>query len=192
MKYESAYANIPAFVNGVGELHNILSVIDDEAKRQTGTTSKGASLTKNELEITMVQAAVTVANLMSVYAFKTKNNDLLVKTNLNKHVLYHLPDVEAIATVRSIADEMNRHVNELEAYGVDASLRNELEQATAGFQAALAQPRDAIVEKKQYTGTLPKPLPKRIPSSTTAWTSSSQGSKHRTPPSIPIIRMPVT
>ncbi|MDR1897111.1 MAG: hypothetical protein LBR10_10010, partial [Prevotellaceae bacterium] len=57
---------------------------------------------------------------------------------------------------RSLAAEMNRHANELEAYGVDESLRSELEQSIADFQAALAQPRGVIVEKKQYTGNLAK------------------------------------
>jgi hypothetical protein len=143
-------------VDAVGELHNIIDVIDEEALRQTNAKSKGVSQTKNELETKMVQTTVTVAGLMYRYAFKTKNNDLLVKTNINKHTLYRLHDVEAIATARSIAAEMNRHANELETYGVDVSLRSELEQSIADFQAALAQPRDVIVEKKQYTGNLVK------------------------------------
>jgi hypothetical protein len=143
-------------VDAVDELRDILNVIDREILQQRGAISKGVSLTKNELEVKMVQATITVAGLMYRYAFKTKNNDLLVKTNINKNVLYHLPDVEAIATARSIAAEMNRFEKELEAYGVDESLRNELEQAIAGFQAALVQPRDIIVEKKQYTGNLAK------------------------------------
>ncbi|MDR2065870.1 MAG: hypothetical protein LBP85_09230 [Prevotellaceae bacterium] len=156
IKYESAYEHIPAFVEAVNELHDIIGVIDEEALRQTETTSKGVSQTKNELEAKMVQTAVTVANLIYRYAFKTKNNDLLVKTGINKNIFYHLPDVEAIATARSIAAEMNRLSSELEIYGVDEPLRNELEQAIADFQAALAQPRNAIVEKKQYTGNLAK------------------------------------
>jgi hypothetical protein len=143
-------------VETVNEFRNSLDVIDKEAQRQVGTTSKGTSLTKNELEVKMVQTAVTVAGLMSVYAFRTKNNDLLVKTNINKNALYHLPDAEAIFTVRDLAAEMQRYAGELETYGVDASLRNELEEAITGFQASLAQPRDVIVEKKQYTGNLAK------------------------------------
>jgi glycine/D-amino acid oxidase-like deaminating enzyme len=79
-----------------------------------------------------------------------------MKSNINKKMLYNLSDVEVIALARSIAVEMNRYANELEAYGVDAPLRNELEQAINDFQAALAQPRDVIVEKKQYTGNLVK------------------------------------
>jgi hypothetical protein len=156
VKYEGAYGHIPAFVDAVGELRDILGVIDEEALRQTDTTSKGASQTKNELETRMVQTAVTVAGLMYRYAFKTKNNDLLVKTGINKHTFYRLHDAEAIATARSLAAEMNRYANELEAYGVDKLLRSELEQAIADFQAALARPRDVIVEKKQYTGNLAK------------------------------------
>ncbi|MDR1898351.1 MAG: hypothetical protein LBR10_16365 [Prevotellaceae bacterium] len=156
LKYESTYGHIPAFTDAVGELRDILGVIDEEALRQTDTSSKGASQTRNELETKMVQAAVTVAGLMYRYAFKTKNNDLLVKTDINKNTLYRMHDVEAIATARSLAAEMNRHANELEAYGVDESLRSELEQSIADFQAALAQPRGVIVEKKQYTGNLAK------------------------------------
>jgi hypothetical protein len=156
VKYESTYGSIPAFVDAVGELRDIMSVIDEEALRQTGATSKGASQTKNEQETRMVQTAVTVAGLMYRYAFKTKNNDLLVKTDINKNTLYRLHDVEAIAAVRSLAAEMNLYANELEAYGVDESLRNEMEQSIADFQAALALPRGVIVEKKQYTGNLAK------------------------------------
>jgi RNase P/RNase MRP subunit p29 len=140
----------------VNELRNILNVIDEESKRQVGITSEGISQTKNELEIKMVQTAVTVANLMSAYAFKTKNNDLLSKTGINKNTLYRLHDTESIARVRALAVEMNRYANELEAYGVDMSLRNELGQAITDFQSAFAQPRDVIVEKKQYTGNLVK------------------------------------
>jgi glycine/D-amino acid oxidase-like deaminating enzyme len=140
----------------VDELHDILDVIDRETLQQTGAISKGVSQAKNELEVKMVQTTITVAGLMYRYAFKTNNNELLVKANINKNTLYSLPDVEAIAMARSIAAEMNRFKNELEPYGVDESLRNELEQAIAGFQAALALPRDVIVEKKQYTGNLAK------------------------------------
>jgi hypothetical protein len=42
------------------------------------------------------------------------------------------------------------------AYGVDEPLRNELEQSIAAFNAMIAQPRGAVVEKKQYTGNLAK------------------------------------
>jgi hypothetical protein len=156
VKYESAYATFPAFVEATGELRDILGVIDTEALRQTDTTSKGVSKSKNEAEETMVKTAVEVADLMYRFAFKTKNNDLLVKTNINNHVLYHLHDIENIATVRSLAAEMNRYAAELEAYGVDEPLRNELEQSIAAFNAMIAQPRGAVVEKKQYTGNLAK------------------------------------
>jgi uncharacterized protein (UPF0297 family) len=156
IKYQSIYAHIPAFVEAVNDLRSILDVIDEEAKRQAGTISKGTSQTKNELEVKMVQAAVTVASLMSAYAFRTKNNDLLAKASINKNMLYRLHDTESIAIVRSLAVEMNRYAGELEAYGVDASLRNELEQAIVGFQSSFALPRDVIVEKKQYTSNLAK------------------------------------
>jgi hypothetical protein len=156
MKYQSIYGHIPAFVAAVEELRIIIDALDREALQQTNVTSKGVSLTKNELENKMIQTTLMVAGLTYRYAFKTNNNDLLVKSNLNKRILYNVSDVEAIAIARSIAAEMQLHSNALEAYGVDESLRNELEQSINNFQAALAQPRDLIVEKKQYTGNLAK------------------------------------
>ncbi|GHT25064.1 hypothetical protein FACS189430_11110 [Bacteroidia bacterium] len=156
LKYEGEWAHIPAFQAAVDELQGALTAIDTEAQQQSGAGSKGATLSKNELATKMVQTAATATGLMSVYAFKTKNNDLLAKTNISKHTLYRLPEPEALAAARVLLAEMTRYADELADYGADEDLRNELEQSIADFQAALVQPRNAIIEKKQYTGNLAK------------------------------------
>lgn len=152
--YNQVYAKIPVFVQSVGELEDTVEAISQNSKRQASSISTGVTVTKALALEQLVRSCIKVADLVYVYAFRTKKHELLPKVSINKHMLYHGRDNDAITLASIVADEASEHAAELVDYGVEAQDLTELNEAIGQFRTFLSKPKQVIGERTLHTKNL--------------------------------------
>lgn len=155
---KDAYRTVPAFGRGVDELDNCIADTKFVAEQQSGVAVKGATAQKGNAEDILVQASLTVAGALYVYAIENKNSELLVIASVNKNSFYKTHGNQALSLAKNIATEADALAAELADYGVSDADRQGLDAAIAGYEALIVSPRTAINERKQHTGNLAQQL----------------------------------
>jgi hypothetical protein len=153
-EHAGAYAGIPAFIRGVDELEGYVAETKFIAGQQSGVAVKGTTAQKNNAENILVQACLTVAGPLYVYAYENKNAVLMEKVAVNKNSFYKVHGNQALALAVNIAGEAATHAVALADYGVTDADREALDAAIANYEALIVLPRTSINERKQHTGNL--------------------------------------
>ncbi len=152
--HAEVYAGISAFVRGVDELENCIADTKLTVGQQSGVAVKGTTAQKGNAEDVLVQACLTVAGSLYVYAFEKKNTALMEKASINKNMLYRAHGNQTLTMAKNIAKEATKLATELADYGISNTDREALDAAIAGYEALIVSPRSAINERKQHTGNL--------------------------------------
>lgn len=152
--YNQVYAGIPVFVQAVRELEDCISEIRLEAQRQAASKSKGVTAGKNIVLDELNRTCIKVAKLLYVYAFRTKNHELLPKVSINKKMLYQTHENDVITIATNVANEASTHAGELVDYGLDDKDLTELRDAIDQFKLLHRTPQQVIGKRKLHTQSL--------------------------------------
>jgi hypothetical protein len=153
-KNVQVYANVPAFVDIVNDLKQLVSEITTIARQQLETSPKGATKEKSSAIDRLTEIGLKIANPLYVYAVDTKNNCLREKVSVNKSSFYRAHSQAALALAKTIAAEANTFGSDLYNYGINDTDRAELDAAITRFEKLINTPVGVVVERKTHTDNL--------------------------------------
>jgi hypothetical protein len=148
------YQDIPIFKNTVDELGNTVVEIGNVAKEQTKANLKGASATKTEIEIRLVNETLKISSVLFVVAKDLKDENLLAKTMITKSTMYQAQGNEILNIARRILTEAINHAPQLREYGIRDNDIPILQSVIDEYDKIIVAPRVAITESKQQTANL--------------------------------------
>ncbi len=157
-EHQDAYIDLPAFGRYVDELAGCVDETKIVAEQQSGVAVKGTTAQKGNAEDILVQACLTMAGSLYVYAFENKKTALAEKASLNKNMFYRAHGNQTLLMAKNIAKEAAALAGELTDYGIADTDREALDAAIAGYEALIVSPRTVINERKQHTGNLAQQL----------------------------------
>ncbi len=153
---EDIYISIKAFEDGVKIFKTNISDIRETKEKQTNVPVAGATQSKQAAEDRLVELTVQVANGTYVYAFEKVNTELKKLSTVNRSELYRAEGNALLSKAKNIMKNAGENAEQLIYYGITDNVLAELETAIAEFELLLTKPRGTIVERKVYTGNLPR------------------------------------
>ena len=147
------WQDIPAFADAVTRAESGTAAVREKTGEQADT---GDAEAKADARAILEEKAMEIGDQLSSLASKTKDFELLAKVNVAKSVVDHLPDSDLLVYARAVAKGAaeNHEVLETE-YKIMAA---ELDAAIAAFGKLKTAPRDAIVNRKVATLSLPEAI----------------------------------
>jgi hypothetical protein len=155
---ESVWKPVPAFGRYVGELETCVNNANAIVKQQQGVPVKGVTAQKGNAEDTLVQECLTVGGALYALGFDSGNPALMETGSVNKHALYRQHGHLTLARARNIAEAAWARTGQLADYGTGDAELTALNAAIAAYEALILSPREAIGERKLYTGNLVQTL----------------------------------
>jgi hypothetical protein len=154
----SVWEHIPVFVRYTGELEGHVNRAKQIVQSQHGIAVKGVTAQKGSAEDTLVQECLTVGGALYAYGFDSGNRALMETAQVNKYALYSMHGQLTLARAKNIAAAAGEHAEKMAEYGIGEAEYNALTGAIAAYEALILSPREAINERKQYTGSLVQAL----------------------------------
>jgi hypothetical protein len=148
------YANVPAFVETVNGLKQLVSEITAVTRQQLASSPKGATKNKSSAIDHLAETGVKIANSLYVYSIDTENNDLREKVNVNKSSFYQTHSQAALTLAKTVAAEANTFGSNLYHYGINDSDRAELDTAITQFEKLINTPVGVVGKRKMHTSNL--------------------------------------
>lgn len=106
-----------------------------------GKTTKGITISKNELRKQISNEVVILSGALSAYASNTKNNKLLGNGSIKKSDMVHLRDIEVPVRVEYLTDLLTPFLPALADYGVSEHQVTELTRSTEDYRKLIGLPR---------------------------------------------------
>ncbi|MDR0603854.1 MAG: hypothetical protein LBG80_06080, partial [Bacteroidales bacterium] len=151
---QALFAGIPVFENLIKELEEICNQIKIVTEEQEKKTLRGTSNLKNEAEIRLVTETVKIGNVLSVLATDLNDKILLSKTIVNKSMMYHALDTEALNIARRILKEALANAGNLRDYGLNDNDIQSLQNVINEYEPLIIAPRAVVSKTKQITANL--------------------------------------
>lgn len=148
--FNTAWSNLPAFVNAYGEFSNKLEHLKTLAAKQSDVI-KGQRLEKREKRKIMANACMTVVNALLVYAEIEGLNVLKNRVDFHKSEILYGRASKSIGFVSIVLEAANEHINNLSDYGVSQADVTALDTAYNDYIGVISAPREAIVSRKVIT-----------------------------------------
>lgn len=148
------YSTVPAIIDAVSELDEVVKQIGIAAQQQSRTTLQSATKEKSDAETNLVTESVKTANALYALAITENNLTLLPKVTITKSMMYQAQNNEMINIANRIAAEAREYAERLQYYGIDNADIEALEAAIARYKNLVAKPRAVISETKQTTANL--------------------------------------
>jgi uncharacterized phage infection (PIP) family protein YhgE len=146
---------IPAIQETVAELDAGIAQILSAGQKQRVPT-KGAAKDKGQIRRELEDKVELVAGQLHALAAKNGDAVLAGKTDLPLSQLGRLKADALEATAKNIKDLAAANATALAAYGLTAEDMTELDNFITAFHGVKTEPREAIVERKKQTDTLPE------------------------------------
>jgi hypothetical protein len=155
---DSAWKPIPVFGRYVNELAGHVDHANAIVKQQQGVPVKGVTAQKGTAEDVLVQECLAVGGALYALGFDSGEPALMETGTVNRNALYQQHGHLTLAKARNIAEAAWARTAQLADYGVGEDELAALNAAIAAYEALILSPREAISERKQYTGSLAQTL----------------------------------
>lgn len=147
-KYSAKYAHIPVLNTVVQSLEENINHVNVLLTRVDSIPSQTAG-NKNMARADLVSIAVKVSNVLKVYAFMEKNQNLSNFIISSESALMNqLRHQELVDYSKNLIAHCEPLTDELLDYGLTAEMMEELIDETAEFEVVSAEPRQLISERK--------------------------------------------
>lgn len=144
---------VPARALGFGQLGTNIIAINVNLGFQTGTT-KGITQDKKVLRITLNTIALTILAPSMAWALSIGNNTMAEMFHVTKSQLEMLKDDTVGAFCQMRLGLVSDNLASMADYGITQPLLDTWAAAITDYDAVLADPRSAIVTRKQKTANL--------------------------------------
>jgi hypothetical protein len=142
----------------VNELAGHVDHANAIVKQQQGVPVKGVTAQKGTAEDVLVQECLAVGGALYALGFDNGEPVLMETSTVNKYALYQQHGHLTLAKARNIAEAAWARTGQLADYGTGEAEYKTLIAAIAAYSALILSPREAISERKQYTGNLAQTL----------------------------------
>lgn len=138
---------------GFGQLGANITAINVNLGFQTGTT-KGITLDKKALRTSLNEISLAILSPARAWAISEENNSLAEMFHVTPTELNYMKDDTVGAFCRMRHGLVNDKVALMTDYGITTVLLETWASAIDAYEAVLANPRNAIVTRKQKTANL--------------------------------------
>ena len=139
----------------VNDAKTIISEID--ARNEGGLAqSKGATSQKDDLVSKLGELAGKITKRVKVFATDENNLDLKQKMSFTKSDYHHMSDADLSAQIQNLLSAVSPIVADLEDYGVNQQILDDLSTLATEFKSLESQPRTIITERKMHNTAIPE------------------------------------
>ena len=157
----ATWSTIPIINTFKTKLDDLILGIKEQMKA-TGETTKGLTLSKNELKEQISIKTAILSGALSAYASVSENQDLLKNGDFSKSDIMDIRDAELPERVTFLIDLLNTHLTALADYGITEAQVTDLITSVDDFRDLVGQPRlkrsQANLSKKAITEHLESAL----------------------------------
>ncbi len=118
--------------------------------------SAGQTKTKAKLREAMADAVARAASGVRAYADEKGDLELYEIVNVTPAKLKYGAAIDAVNWAERILKAATEHVADLADYGIDQAQLDAVDLAIDEFSAAIGKPREAIIERRSATQSLPE------------------------------------
>jgi hypothetical protein len=153
-KNNTVWSGVPAVGATMTDLDAGIGKIDAADQKQTSPTG-GATVDKAQVRHDLEDKILFIADQLAALAAQTKNAVLAGKVEFTLSQLDKMAAENLEATGKNVKDLANANIAALAAYGVLPADVTELDTLTTSFGGKKTAPREAVVDRKKETDTLP-------------------------------------
>jgi hypothetical protein len=149
---------------------NALAFVDAATRAKDGTTqirgrtgqqqspTEGVTGEKAQVRDDLEEKLLVIADAIAAFAAKTADPDLAAQVQMTKSSLDGLSDSDLVLAAKRVTDAAEANMAALAPYGVTVSNNDELKGAADLFANKKESPREAIIERKIETLSLPSAI----------------------------------
>jgi len=153
---KTLWEDIPAFAEAVAQVEVGTAEIRKKAGDQAPT---GDAAEKAAAKLLLEELMLHIADQVSALAAKNGDHLLAARVEINKSAADRLPDSDLVAFAKGVAAAAAENAAALASrYKIEATELTALDTAIAKFDGMKTAPRDAIVQRKVATLTLPEAI----------------------------------
>ncbi len=146
--FNSKYAGIPVFVHAVSVFDGLINNTEDLFTKVGSVPNKTAG-NKNIARAELVGVSIKVSNIVKVYAFMTKNENLSNSIiSSESELAMRMRQQDLLDYSKNLANNIAPIATELLNYGLSEALIEELTKEIAEFKEVISEPRQLINERK--------------------------------------------
>lgn len=153
-KNEGTWKNTPAFADAVGRAKNGTANIRTKTGKQQSPT-EGVTGEKAQVRDDLEEKLLVMADAIAAFAAKSGDPALAAQVEMTRSLLDRLPASDLVQTAQRVIDAVTGNLAGLGPYGVTDANKKELEDAATLFANKKESPREAVVDRKVETLTLP-------------------------------------
>lgn len=132
-------------------------IAEIDARNQSGLAqSKGATSQKDDLVNKISELAAKISKRVKVFATDENMLDLKQKMSFTKSDYHHMSDADLSAQIQNLINAVSPIVADLEDYGVNPQMLDELSKLATDFKSLESQPRTIIAERKMHNTAIPE------------------------------------
>jgi len=132
-----------------------------ETRTKTGkqqAPTEGVTGEKAQVRDDLEEKMLVTAGAIAAFAAKNADPDLAAQVEMNRSSLDRLPASDLVQTAQRVVDAATDNLAELADYGVTGATRDELKAAADIFANKKESTREAVVERKVETLSLPEAI----------------------------------
>lgn len=152
-RYPAIVSLFLIFKDAVDKLASIIALIDAAWQEQKQTTT-GITTDKDLLKAKLCQIAADVAAGLYVWAVSKEDSKVQAKANLQEYELTAIKDEELGTVCQNLYELAVIQKADIDSLGVTQDVLDDLEKAITNFDAAVPDPRLAIVDRKAAGKTI--------------------------------------
>ena len=143
-------ATIPNFSEFLAALDAAILQIQTNSEQHQYNT-KGVTGNKKQLKESLILITADASRKIQAYARYVNDTVLLTETKLNDSFLKELTDLKLLDSSNGLYSRIDAHIADLTTYGLTAASQTAYRTAITAFGAAIPQPRQSQLEKKENT-----------------------------------------
>ena len=152
---KQAVESIPAFLREYTAFKTLSQQIT-ATSRLHQQRSAGITKAKANLRLATADSIVRLASALHAYADVENDLELRETGKLTRSDLKYGPALSAVNRAETILAAATKHLAALADYGVDQTQLDNADLAVDAFSAAIGKPREAIIERRSLTQSLPE------------------------------------
>lgn len=156
-KNNNTWKDRAAFVDAHGRAKAGTTEIRAKTGKQQAPTG-GITGDKGDIRDDLEEKALVIADAVAAFAAKTGNKDLGAQVEVTKSSLDRLPDSDLVQTAQRVIDAATANLPALGAFGIKTPEIDALAAAKDLFANKKEAPREAIVNRKVETLSLPEAI----------------------------------
>jgi hypothetical protein len=154
-KNNNTWKNGVAFTDAVTRAKTGTERIRTKTGKQQAPT-EGVTGEKAQARDDLEEKMLVIAGAIAAFAAKNADPDLAAQVEMNRSLLDRLPASDLVQTGQRVVDAATNQLAALADYGVTAATRDELKTALDLFANKKESTREAVVERKVETLSLPE------------------------------------